>query len=373
MKKSQSKIKNIAIVLPQFHPFPENDKWWGKGFTEWTNVTKAKPAFKGHYQPHLSSDLGYYDLRLPEAMEDQANLAREYGIDGFCYYHYWFNGKRLMRQPLDNLINTGKPDFPFMLCWANENWTRRWDGLESEILIKQEYNAEDDVQHIRFLCDFYFSDSRYIRVDGKPFILIYRPLLFPNIRATLEVWRNEALQRGIGELYIGYMQTFSFKDAPEKYGFDCAVGFQPDFSDLPRHEMPSFLDKVKNKLKIASSVHYSNTIVSYSKYVDRMLKKFPSQHNIYPSIFPGWDNSARRQNNAIIFVDSTPSEFERWLKSIKAQYSNKDTILFLNAWNEWAEGNHLEPCQKWGRQYLEVVKKVMKDDGKESVWQKIKS
>ena len=172
----------IAFYLPQYHPFPENDEWWGKGFTEWRNVVKARPLYRGHYQPHLPADLGFYDLRVPEVRQQQADMARMYGINGFCYYHYWFNGHQLMERPLEEMLSSGNPDFPFMLCWANENWTRAWDGGSRHILIAQNYSEEDDRAHIRYLLDNVFSDSRYIRVDGKPVFLIYRSMLFPNMK-----------------------------------------------------------------------------------------------------------------------------------------------------------------------------------------------
>lgn len=192
----------IAIHLPQFHPFLENDEWWGKGFTEWTNVTKAKPRFLGHYQPHLPSDTGFYDLRLPEAREMQANMAREYGIYGFCYYHYWFNGKRLMDRPVKEILASGQPDFPFMLCWANENWSRNWDGKFRNILIEQHYSEEDDIEHMRYLCSKVFQDTRYIRIDGKPVFAIYRSNFFPNMKHTIDVWRKVAKEEYGIELYL---------------------------------------------------------------------------------------------------------------------------------------------------------------------------
>jgi lipopolysaccharide biosynthesis protein len=354
-------IKPIAFHLPQYHPFPENDQWWGKGFTEWTNVTKAKPLFKGHYQPHLPADLGFYDLRLEEARIAQAELAKAYGIHGFCFYHYWFTGKRLMERPLDDMIKTKTPNFPFMLCWANENWTRRWDGLDHEQLIRQDYSFEDDRNHIRFLCNQFFNDPRYIRVNGKPFFLIYRPSLFPDIKQTLLIFREEAIKQGIGDIYLGYVQNVFFKEKPGPYGFDCAVEFQPDFGDIPPPDKGSIIDNLKHNLGIKVSHYKTNTIVPYPRLVDRMINKQKNDENVFPGITPGWDNFARRQTTAAIFTDSTPKEYERWLTAIKKKYQDEDTFLFINAWNEWAEGNHLEPCLKWGRQYLEATKRVLAD------------
>lgn len=355
-------VKPIAIHLPQFHPFPENDEWWGTGFTEWTNVTKAKPLFKGHYQPHLPADLGFYDLRLEEARIAQAELAKEYGIYGFCYYHYWFNGKRLLQQPLDAIIASKKPDFPFMLCWANENWSRRWDGQDHEVLIQQEYSTTDDLEHIRFLCEHFFSDSRYIKVDGKPFIIIYRPGLFPDIKKTIGIWRKEAQLSGIGDLHVGFMNHFSYQKDFKEDGFDCQIDFHPNFSDLPAQEFAPFKEKIKKKIGLKDLPYYNNRIYKYSNYIDHVIKNMKVLQGTFPGITPGWDNTARRTRDAFILKDSTPVEYERWLKKIKEVYKNEETFLFINAWNEWAEGNHLEPCQKWGKMYLEATKRVFQND-----------
>jgi lipopolysaccharide biosynthesis protein len=355
----KNNIRPIAIHLPQFHPIPENDEWWGKGFTEWTNVTKSRPLFEGHYQPHLPSDLGFYDLRLEESRIAQAELAKAYGIEGFCYYHYWFNGKRLLNRPLDDMLKTKTPNFPFMLCWANENWSRRWDGQDHEVLLKQEYSFEDDLQHIRFLCDTFFSDSRYIKKDDKPFFLIYKPHLFPNIRKTIEIWRNEAIRCGVGEIYLGCMQFPSHHTDLEAQGFDCAIEFHPDFVSLPPRYEGDELKKFLVEHNIPESVFEQNNIISYKEYVTRITNLPKSPPMVYPGITPGWDNSSRRNFYATVFVDSSPEEYEKWLFSIKEKYSEEETFLFINAWNEWAEGNHLEPCQKWGRKYLEATKKVL--------------
>ncbi len=220
------KIRPIAFYLPQYHPIPENDLWWGNGFTEWTNVVKAKPFFNGHYQPHVPGELGYYDLRLPEVRQRQADLARENGIYGFCYYHYWFNGRRILERPFQEVFESGKPDFPFMLCWANENWTRVWDGDEKEILLKQEYDLEDDRRHIQSLIP-YFKDPRYIRIQNKPVFAVYKSSLLPLPAKTIEIWREEAANAGL-DLYVCRVDSFGIEGAEYmKAGFDAAIEFQP--------------------------------------------------------------------------------------------------------------------------------------------------
>ena len=356
------KYRPIAFYLPQFHPFAENDDWWGKGFTEWSNVVKAKPLFKGHHQPHLPTELGFYDLRLPQAREEQAALAKAYGIYGFCYYHYWFNGKRLMHEPLDYMLQSGKPDFPFMYCWANENWTRRWDGDEDKVLIKQDYSEADDQEHIRYLCKHVFSDPRYIRVDGKPFFAVYRPGLFPDIQHSLRTWRREAMAAGIGELYIGYVQAFNLKVAPDTLGFDAAIDFQPDFHNTPEVLRSNGIGRALNRLKMKPAVWEENTVIEYASYAALAMSRPNVGYKQFPGVSPGWDNTARRKTGAFILKDSTPEWYEKWLTRELEKfrpYSSDENFIFINAWNEWAEGNHLEPCTKWGRAYLEATKKAV--------------
>lgn len=351
-------IKPIAIHLPQFHPFAENDEWWGKGFTEWTNVSKAKPLFEGHYQPHLPADLGFYDLRLEEARIAQINLAKEFGIHGFCYYHYWFNGKRLMEAPLDRMMANPKEDFPFMLCWANENWTRRWDGREQHALIKQEYSEQDDIDHIHFLINHFFKDPRYIRIEDKPFLAIYRPDLFPDIKHTLSVWRNEAEKLGLPGLHLAYFQSFNNNFPPEDYGFDTAIEFQPSNKNKPEPEF-SILSKLYNRIG-RKRFDFLNALYSYPKLAEKATANLIIKDNVFPGITPMWDNAARRKVGATIFTGSTPEIYGSWLRNIISKYKEskaKNKFVFINAWNEWAEGNHLEPCQKWGKQYLEATKK----------------
>lgn len=357
------KIKPIAIYLPQFHPIPENDEWWGKGFTEWTNVTKAQPRFEGHYQPHLPADLGFYDLRLEEARLAQEEMAKTYGIYGFCYYHYWFNGKRLLHEPLDRKLNNINEDLPFMMCWANENWTRAWDGLDKEVLIKQDYSFDDDENHIRHLIS-YFKDERYIKVEGKPVFIIYRPNLFPDMQKTIKIWRKIVKEFGFPGLYIGFAQNKEYQFDPTNKGFDFAFDFQPNSLHNAEGIIYSrtFLKKIATKIKKIFRIKENlNYYVDYLAFANSQMNKLFLK-DVYPGITPMWDNSARRKKNNFILHDSTPEKYKIWLEYIKENYSWEsvpENFLFINAWNEWAEGNHLEPCQKWDKSYLEVTKELL--------------
>lgn len=354
-------LRLIAFYLPQYHPIPENDEWWGRGFTEWTNVAKAQPLFKGHYQPHLPADLGFYDLRLPEARQAQADLAREYGIHGFCYYHYWFNGRRLLNRPFDEVLASGKPDFPFCLCWANEPWTRAWDGRSGNILLEQRYSAEDDRAHIRWLAQA-FLDARYMRIDDKPLFLVYRSGKIPDPLRTTELWREEALRLGVGEIFLCRVESLrSEKNIdPAEHGFDAAVDFQPDWASLGTPLRRSLGWKLMQKAGVANPAFLSNAVYDYEVFVNRMLCRPEPAYRRFPCVTPCWDNSARKKSDAVILDDSSPESFERWLRTTKDSLERRkgDRLLFVNAWNEWAEGCHLEPCQRWGRSYLEAVRKV---------------
>lgn len=353
-----SKIRPIAIHLPQFHPFPENDEWWGKGFTEWTNVTKAKPLFEGHYQPHLPADLGFYDLRLEEARLAQEALAKEYGIYGFCYYHYWFNGKRLLHEPVDRKLNNPKEDLPFMLCWANENWTRAWDGAEKEVLIEQNYSLEDDELHIRFLFENVFNDPRYIRIENKIFFAVYRPVKFPDLEKTIKLWREIATEYG-EELFLAYMKNPSFNNNPNTGLFDVAIDFQPNFQYKPNKRIPTYKERFERKFLGKRAFTFDNDVINYNDYLEIAKKHQNFNNKTFPGITPMWDNTSRRKYKALVVNGSTPELYGNWLEYILKKYkevNSEDKFVFINAWNEWAEGNHLEPCQKWGRQYLEVTK-----------------
>jgi len=360
-------LRLLAFYLPQFHPIPENDLWWGTGFTEWTNVTKARPLFSGHYQPHIPADLGFCDLRVPEVREAQAALAQEYGISGFCYYHYWFNGKRLLNRPFDEVLRSGKPEFPFCLCWANENWTRRWDGYDQEVLIGQNHSLEDDREHIRHLLSA-FEDQRYIRVHGKPLFLVYRTEILPEPERTAEVWRETARAAGIGDLYLVRVESHTKEHDPRRIGFDAAVEFAPDFNIMPFHKLhryrSGFQGRVENQLRkvgVLPQAYFDHNVFSYDDLVTRMLAKPSQPYTWFRCVTPSWDNSARRAKNAMILHQSTPEVYERWLgetiQTTVDTFHGDERLLFVNAWNEWAEGNHLEPDQRWGRAYLEATRR----------------
>jgi len=260
----------LAFALPQFHPIPENNEWWGAGFTEWRNVAQARPLFPGHEQPHYPADLGYYDLRLPELRQQQANLARQYGIDGFCYYHYWFTGKRLLERPVEEILNSGKPDFPFCLCWANENWTRRWDGQDQEVLIAQQYSPADDLAHIQALLP-YFHDRRYIRIQNKPLFLVYRSSALPDTRATTTLWRQLGQASGLEDLYLVKVESFPTdrQRCPELDGFDAALDFQPDRGSLPSPSQSPRRWNLLNMLGLARRPHpfRTNRVFSFREVV----------------------------------------------------------------------------------------------------------
>jgi lipopolysaccharide biosynthesis protein len=359
----------IAINLPQFHPFKENDEWWGKGFTEWTNVTKAKPRYPGHYQPQLPTETGFYDLRLPESRKMQADMARESGIYGFCYYHYWFNGHRLMNRPIDEILESGEPQYPFMLCWANENWARNWDGSNTSILMAQNYSDEDDTNHMRWLCEKVFSDPRYIKVEGKPVFVIYKPMLFPDMARTIKTWRRVAKNEYAVDLYlIGVEHSHEDGSKYQTMGFDSSLDFQP--VSLNDYKNKSFLYNIhKFSTYVAKAFRTKSKVplfISYRKYVDYKLKEQVPGYKMYPCVSPGWDNSSRRVGRSFtVFFGSTPSLFKHWLSSTIKQFktfSKEENFVFINAWNEWAEGNHLEPDNKWGHSYLDAVKEAVKEN-----------
>jgi lipopolysaccharide biosynthesis protein len=336
----------LAFYLPQFHPTRENDEWWGKGFTEWTNVSKARPLFEGHYQPRLPANLGYYDLRVPEVREAQAAMAGSHGIEGFCYWHYWFQGKRLLARPFDEVLTSGRPDYPFCLAWVNQAWTRRWMG-EGDILQAQQYSPEDDLRHIRWLAQA-FGDRRYVRVCGRPLFLIYRPADLPSPQRTTERFRAECVRLGLPEPFLLGMNGYRDMDY-RTVGFDGTLSNEPQLRVL--QEM--------SPLPVRA---YDGQVGVYD-YVnarERMMgveRSFP----VYRSIFVSWDNTPRRGVKGVVFLNSGPERFRAGLSELVQMVADRpeeDRLVFINAWNEWAEGNYLEPDKRNGLNYLEAVKSV---------------
>ncbi|MEY2470126.1 MAG: hypothetical protein QOF21_2824 [Actinomycetota bacterium] len=353
----------VAFYLPQFHPIPENDSWWGNGFTEWTNVVRATPRFRGHQQPHLPSELGFYDLRVPEVREQQAALAAEYGVTAFCYYHYWFNGRRLLERPFNEVLASGQPDFPFLLCWANESWTRAWDGSLTDLLLTQDYDADDDVRHIRSLFPA-FEDARYYRYEGKPMFIVYRSSLLPDMRRTTDVWRAEARKAGIGELYLARVDGHEddIKPDPFEQGFDAAVDWIPDFNKQGRPVRWNRAWGLTRRLHLTEKAYGDNRIIPYERVVRNMLSRPAPRYIRHPCVTPSWDNSARRATYAFIADGANPDDYGRWLETeIRRAPVSEDRhkLVFVNAWNEWAEGNHLEPDERWGRAYLEATRDAL--------------
>lgn len=362
-------IRAIAFYLPQYHPIPENDMWWGKGFTEWTNVAKAKPLFKGHEQPKLPADLGFYDLRLPEVRHQQAEMAKSYGIEGFCYWHYWFGrGKQLLETPLNEVLNSGKPEFPFCVGWANETWTGIWHGNPKKVLIEQEYlGIEDDTAHFMYLLNA-FRDSRYIRVDGKPLFVINAPEKLPNIVAFTTLFRNLALENGLEGLYI-VANTGLLDWDPKNYGCDAVnlILHGNLYRGIP-DDRKYFYAKFKNQFIkkkwlnrwYVSLMKKPVQIYNYEDISDYLTPKIKPKFEFYPCVLPNWDNSPRSGIRSMIFKNSSPKAFETHLQNaIKLIEDNPDEkkIIFIKSWNEWAEGNYLEPDQKNGFGFLNVVKK----------------
>lgn len=360
-------VQVIAINLPQFHPVPENDQWWGRGFTEWTNVTKARPLFPGHHQPQLPADLGFYDLRLPEAREAQAELAKRYGISAFCYYHYWFTGKQILERPVDEIVRSGEPDLPFCLCWANENWTRTWTEKDNEILLEQSYSEEDDRAHIRSLIPV-LSDPRYLQMDGKPALFIYRADLLPDAAATAAVWREEVRKAGLGELFLGAFVTRQVD--LDAWDFDVAVEFVPcPFRPSPRRSLPRLTATILTRFSARLNKTQSAAIHLYDDLVDDRVQALPptgaSHDRWLRCVTPAWDNSARRKRAPIIFLGSTAKKYGAWLTRMIGWTRHNTPVgrrfVFINAWNEWAEGNHLEPDRKHGHAYLEATRRSLED------------
>jgi hypothetical protein len=341
-------VKLIAFYLPQFHPIPENDLFWGPGFTDWTNVARARPLFRGHYQPQLPTDLGFYDLRLPEVLERQAELAREYGVYGFCFHYYWFDGRRVLERPLEQLLANARPTLPFCCSWANENWTRRWDGMEADVLLRQSYDGDWAERLIRDLLPV-MTDSRYIRIGDAPLLLVYRVDELPDPHRTAELWREIAQRDASLELHLAAVQSFGIGD-PREYGFDAAVEFPPH----PVSSLPAPTAAIRGLDR-----DFEGILTDYRAVADTALRKALPDYTWYRGVMPSWDNTARRGPRAFVAVGSTPDAYRTWLRKVALQTlcrrKAQEPLLFVNAWNEWAEGTHLEPDDRYGRAWLEAT------------------
>ena len=361
------KTKIIAFYLPQFHTFPENDKWWGKGFTEWTTVRNAKPLFEGHNQPRIPLHHNYYDLSDINNLIWQAELAKKYGIYGFCYYHYWFNGKLLMEKPAEMMLECKKIDFPFCMCWANDNWTRTWAQKNNEILIAQDYEEEEDWEkHFYYLLPF-LKDERYIKINGKPFLIIYRPELIPTLRKMLELWKCLAKENGLTGLVFAYQYThFDHRTHPNGDLFDYGIEYQPSLIRMKYNRSVSgviryFKNALWTKMKFHDPGH---TVLryDYDKVWKEIIKMHPRDEKMIAGAFVDWDNTPRHKYRGSVFTGVTPEKFEKYLY-LQMQHAKKEyqmNMIFLFAWNEWGEGGYLEPDEKNGYGMLEAIQKALR-------------
>lgn len=362
--ETEPRLRAIAFLLPQFHPVPENDAFWGNGFTEWRNVVRARPRFRGHVQPHLPADLGFYDMRLPETHAAQAALAASAGLSGFCYYHYWFGGQRILHTPFDTILSSGEPNFPFMLCWANENWTRAWAGGAREVLLAQTYSDADTVAHARHLAPA-FHDPRYIRVNGRPAFAIYNTDQLLDPHRWSDLFRATLAEEGL-DPYLIRVERYLDRDkrAPDALGFDAALDFQP-FSrsfyrwletrpDLKASPVKRFAHGLRRR---SGNMYRHDAHHDLEAFVRFDSAQAAPAYPWHPGVAPSWDNSARRpKGKAIIFRKSDPVLFRKWVAAKSRLASDGGRLLFVNAWNEWAEGNHLEPCLTYGHAWLDALR-----------------
>ena len=372
-------MKIIAFYLPQFHAFPENDEWWGKGFTEWTNVKSAKPLFKGHYQPRVPLNKNYYNLTDVNALKWQADIAKKYGIYGFCYYHYWFDGHMLMEKPMELMLENKEVDLPFCICWANENWTKAWAQHSRKVLIAQTYGDRKDWErHFNYLLPF-FKDKRYIYKDGMPVFVIYRPELIPTLRPMLELWDQLAKQNGLkGIVYMYQQHDYDHRTADTGDLFSYAIEYEPGrvrgyYPKFPKKEQQicsfkiSFrrgLNLLVNKLHLKQT-KLSSVCYSYDDAWKRILALKPTDNKLMPGAFVDWDNTPRYKSRASIFQGATPEKFERYLTQqiCHARDDYKKDMIFMFAWNEWGEGGYLEPDEKYGYGMLEAVHNALDKTG----------
>lgn len=351
-------VRLVALYLPQYHPIPENDEWWGPGFTEWTNSSKARPFFRDHYQPHVPGDLGYYDLRLPETRADQAKMAREYGVEAFSYYHYWFAGHRLLERPFNEVLASGEPDFPFCLYWANQTWTGIWHGSPKRILIEQTYpGTEDHRRHFETLLPA-FTDRRYMKVDGRPLFLVNCPMDILDSARVMDFWRDLAVKAGLPGLFLVGEHWLGNWD-PKPHGYDAAITnslwpyrYRRASWSRPARKIMDKIDKWRGKPRI----------YRYGDIIDSLVYDRVPGIESFPCVIPNWDNTPRSGSNGLVLHGSTPELFRRHLRKafdVVRDSPREHRIVFVKSWNEWAEGNHLEPDRLYGRRYLEVLREEL--------------
>jgi hypothetical protein len=377
----------IAFYLPQFHPIPENDEWWGKGFTEWTNVAKAKPLFPGHYQPRLPADLGFYDLRVPEVREAQAEFGRQAGVEGFCYWHYWFAGRRVLERPFNEVVASGKPDYPFCLAWANDTWRGHWYGAEKRTLIEQTYPGPADHERHFYALLPAFQDKRYIRVHGRPLFAIFRPKSLLDTEAFIKLWQGLAEKNGLpGIHFVAHLFDHELDFPWRQVGYSGSV-MTNELKVMRRRIWHVAQEKMKNRNRpgsafppesLASVAATTGGLLGRRllqrifrwpdgvyNYRDAMLffkSRAALEQGYYPSVVPGWDNTARAGPKGIVLHGSTPELFGQHLRDILGSVADRpaeDRIVFVKSWNEWAEGNYLEPDRKFGHGYLKAVRAAL--------------
>lgn len=357
-------MKIFAFYLPQFHAIPENDNWWGEGFTEWVNVKKAQSLFKGHYQPKIPLDENYYDLSQVETLEWQAKLMHEYKIDGLCFYHYWFAGKQLLEKPAEILLENKDINMPFFFSWANEPWTRTWDGGHKNVLMDQKYGGKKEwIEHFNYLRPF-FEDDRYEKYNGKPIFLIYRSESFENCQEWMDCWKEEALKANLKGIHFVSMQT-SFPNDEREIKFDAVVNFEPMntiFHFVKKSNFEKTIKLVIKGLKRFSNNMFNTTYVEkiedYNEVWNSILEKHIDE-TIYAGAFVSWDNSARKGTKSLVITGSNPEKFSSNFKKLyKKAKENKVPYIFINAWNEWAEGTYLEPDHLNKFEYLQSIKEI---------------
>lgn len=376
-------MRIIAFYLPQFHSIPENDEWWGKGFTEWSNMKAAKPLFDGHRQPRIPLNNNYYNLLNPEIAKWQVNIARENGIYGFCYYHYWFNGHMLLEKPMENMLRNPKINFPYCICWANEGWTNAWKSDENaKVLIVQEYGREKEWrEHFQYLLQF-FKDKNYIKENGKPLFVIYRPEICECLNEMLDYWNNLAIENGFKGISFAYQQvSYYLSDNKDESRFDYRIEYQPGYARYDMQTVRGTMSKKWVKLKtdirnLAAQVDKKlNTNIqskltkqglsfeNYDELCEAIINRHGEDEKSVAGMFVDWDNTPRRGSRGRVCIGSTPEKFSKYLKeqimNVKETY--KTDMLFLFAWNEWAEGGYLEPDEYNQYAYLEGVYKALKE------------